>query len=118
VEAPIFSVTLQRPDGTVGVDVNTEAEQVVCPTLTGRGRMRLHLERLDAAPGAYFVNVGLYAAGWRYAYDFHWRVYPVRVGGGQPAPAPWSPPRRWALLGPAEGDAEPAARSASAPAAP
>lgn len=95
--SPIVSVTLQRPDGTVGADLNTEAEQVPLPALAGRGRVLLHLDRLDAAPGDYFVNVGLYAAGWRYAYDFHWRAYPLRVTGGQPAPAPWSPPRRWVL---------------------
>jgi len=59
--------------------------------------VRLHLDRLDAAPGDYFVNVGLYAAGWGYAYDFHWQAYPLRVTGGQAAAAPWSPPRRWVL---------------------
>jgi lipopolysaccharide transport system ATP-binding protein len=100
IPTPIFSVTLQQKDGTTGFDLNTEAEQVPLPTLEGQGRVRLHLDRLDAAPGEYFVNVGLYASGWRYAYDFHWQIYPLRVIGGQPAAAPWSPPRRWELDAP------------------
>jgi lipopolysaccharide transport system ATP-binding protein len=97
VASPIVSVALQRPDGTVAMDVNTEAEQVPLPSLAGRGRVQLQLDRLGAAPGDYFVNVGLYAAGWCYAYDFHWQAYTLRVTGGQPAAAPWSPPRRWVL---------------------
>jgi lipopolysaccharide transport system ATP-binding protein len=97
IGTPIVSLTLASPDGTACLDVNTEAEAVPLPALHGRGTLTCHIDRLDAAPGRYFVNAGLYAAGWAYAYDYHWQVHTLTVVGGQPASSAWSPPRRWAL---------------------
>ena len=97
IATPIVSLTLCTPDGTAHLDVNTEAEAVPVPTLHGRGRVTCRFDRLDVAPGRYFVNAGLYAAGWTYAYDYHWQVYPLQVTGGTLAASAWSPPRRWSL---------------------
>lgn len=103
---PIFSVTLQQADGTDVLDVNTQAEQIPLPRLKGRGTLQMELDRIDAGPGQYYVNVGMYAAGWHYAYDFHWQTYPVCVTGGLPAASSWSPPRRWHMLTPPPADEE------------
>lgn len=67
------------------------------PTLHGRGRIVLHLDRLDLSGDTYFVNVGIYDRSWSYTYDYHWRAYPFQVVSDLWDSAILSPPRRWEL---------------------
>jgi hypothetical protein len=60
--------------------VTTAADGHVLPTLEGRGRIGIRLDRLDLVGGEYFVNVSAHERNWTYAYDSHWHVYPVRIG--------------------------------------
>jgi len=59
--------------------VTTATDGHVLPELDGPGRITLSIERLDLIGGDYFVDVGAYEREWAYAYDSHWRVYPLRI---------------------------------------
>ena len=85
IPAPIFGVAIAREDRQVVCVTNTAMEGLVLPTLQGRGRVTLHLWRLDLVGGQYYVDVGVYERNWAYAYDYHWHVYPllVRSSGGE-----------------------------------
>ncbi|HEY7472229.1 MAG TPA: ABC transporter ATP-binding protein [Gemmatimonadota bacterium] len=97
IPSPIFAVSISDQQDVHACDVSTANGGLVLPALRGRGRVVLHLDRLDLSRGAYFVNVGVYEADWAYAYDFHWRAYPLRVISDLTEPAIMSPPRRWEL---------------------
>jgi lipopolysaccharide transport system ATP-binding protein len=97
IAQPIVGVTIATEDGTIVYDTSTEAADVVLPEVTGSGRICLHLARLDLLPGHYFVDVGLYEAQWAYAYDYHWRTYPLLITGGQSAKGFLNPPHTWEL---------------------
>jgi lipopolysaccharide transport system ATP-binding protein len=64
-------------------------------TLQGRGKVTLCIDRLDLAGGQYFVDVGVYQKDWAYAYDFHWRAYPLRISGVEGTKSLLLPPLRW-----------------------
>jgi lipopolysaccharide transport system ATP-binding protein len=100
VQAPIFGVTISREDGLICCDTSTAGVCLIPPTIHGRGRITLYLERLDLEGGQYYVDVGLYEAGWAYAYDYHWHVYPllIRAPGGHHGVL--RPPHRWGIGGP------------------
>ena len=95
VPEPIVGVTLSRPDGFVVYDTSTEAAEIVLPQLAGKGRVCLHLARLDLMPGDYFVDVGIYKQQWAYAYDYHWHTYPLEILGGQGEKGILNPPHTW-----------------------
>jgi lipopolysaccharide transport system ATP-binding protein len=97
VQAPIFGVTISREDGLICCDTSTSAAALVLPTIHGQGQITLHFERLDLEGGQYYVDVGVYEAGWAYAYDYHWHVYPllIRASGGHHGVL--RPPHRWAI---------------------
>jgi lipopolysaccharide transport system ATP-binding protein len=97
MDSPIFSVSLSDQNNVHVCDVSTANGGLVLPALHGPGRVVLHLDRLDLSGGSYFVNVGIYERDWGYAYDFHWRVYEIRVVSDLREPAVMSPPRRWEL---------------------
>ena len=97
LKSPIFSVSITRPDGTVCFDTNTQSARVPITQLDGTGRIRLNIDRLDLAPGAYFVNVGVFDSDWSHAYDFHWHVYQLHVEGGSAHKGILAPPCRWAM---------------------
>lgn len=94
---PIASVTITRADdGVVGCDLSTEGAGVRLGTVGSTGlRVSLGVERLDLAPGEYLVDVGVHDASWEYAYDFHWRAYPLRVTGRSAGNGMLRPGHRW-----------------------
>jgi lipopolysaccharide transport system ATP-binding protein len=63
--------------------------------LRGPATVVLRLDRLDAEPGAYRFDVGVYEREWRYAYDYHWQAYPPEVA--ETSGAAFGPPRRWEI---------------------
>lgn len=92
---PIVGISIGTADGENIVDLNTLTDEVVMPATTQGSSIRLELDRLDLAPGEYFVDVGLYHPSWDYAYDYHWRVYPLEVTDKVRTGGMMSPPRRW-----------------------
>jgi len=95
IDSPIFGVTLTREDGTVCCDTNTPAPALGSPVVFGRGKVRLRFERLDLENGSYFVDVGAYQKDWAYAYDYHWQVYPLKIGKGNQKKGILKPPQHW-----------------------
>lgn len=98
IQSPIFSVTISREkDELKCYDTNTSDGGQSLATVCGPGRIVLHIERLDLAGGQYYVNVGIYEMDWKYAYDYHWKVYSLPVVEGCFTEGVLSPPQRWDL---------------------
>ena len=47
--------------------------------ILGTGKISLDLERLDLAPGQYYINAGIYSENWDLTYDFLWRKSSIKV---------------------------------------
>jgi lipopolysaccharide transport system ATP-binding protein len=78
----LAAVSLHRVrDGVKCADATTESDGVPLDRLAGSTELVLHYEGLDLEPGQYAVEVGLWAPGWRHAYDLHQRAYPLRIVG-------------------------------------
>jgi hypothetical protein len=60
-----------------------------------QGEVNLRLARLDLAPGAYYVDVGVYAGDWSVTYDYHWHVYTLAISGADDGKGPLRPPSEW-----------------------
>lgn len=65
-------------------------------------RLVLDLDRLDLAPGAYLVDIGIYRADWESAFDYHWGAHTLQVDGEGAGPGLIAPPARWSVNGRAE----------------
>jgi lipopolysaccharide transport system ATP-binding protein len=101
-DAAIVSVAIGNDEHGTCLDLNSEVEGVTLPALDRLGTLRITLDRLDLAPGAYFISVGLFPQDWAHALDYHWRAYPLTVEGQRVAHGSLSPPRSWKLMSPAE----------------
>jgi lipopolysaccharide transport system ATP-binding protein len=97
--SPHVTVTIRRDDGQLCYDTDTSLAELTLPTIRGRGRIALDLERLDLIGGQYYVDIGIYEHDWAYAYDYHQHVYglSVRWTGGDTGIV--RPPHRWDLAG-------------------
>jgi lipopolysaccharide transport system ATP-binding protein len=96
VRDAIVAVAIRRKaDAVVCCDSNTETDAVSLGDLTHPTTIALEYERLDLLPGEYDVEVGVYARDWEYAYDVHFDVYPLRVGGRTEASGILAVPHRW-----------------------
>jgi lipopolysaccharide transport system ATP-binding protein len=100
IEAPIFSVTISREDGTICYDTNTAAIGLILPPSQGQGRIALRFDRLDLNGGQYYIDVGVYEQNWAYAYDYHWHVYPLLIHPIGADKGILRPPCRWEVGAP------------------
>jgi lipopolysaccharide transport system ATP-binding protein len=101
VLAPIVGLTISRAvDGIGCYDTNTANEGVLVQEIAGERRFTLRFERLDLIPGEYFIDLGAYEREWRYAYDYHWHVYALRVLGSSSDGGVFRPPHHWELAEP------------------
>ena len=94
VEGPIFGVTITSEEDQVLFDAST-ATSGLLPEIRGRGQVVLRIERLDLAPGRFFMDVGIYQRDWDYAYDYHWHVYPFLVEAERGFKGLILPPHHW-----------------------
>jgi lipopolysaccharide transport system ATP-binding protein len=106
----IAGVRVQREDGTLVLDANTD--------LAGRnvstdapGTVRLVIDRLDLEGGDYTVDVALYPTDWSYTYDSHLGVYPLAIIGRGTSNALLDPPVTWEVAEAAAGIEAPASAS-------
>jgi lipopolysaccharide transport system ATP-binding protein len=97
---PIFGVTISREDGFICYETSIPALDLTTPPFPTTGTIRLNLERLDLAPGDYYVDVGLYEESWAYAYDYHWHAYPIQITGHKQEKGILRPPQQWQFLPP------------------
>ena len=95
--APIFYARVVRDDGLLCYDLDTEFSALSLSAIQGPGCIALHIERLDLNGGRYFVEVGCYAQGWAYCYDFRSSVCSLTVRGNGRADAVLNVPHRWEI---------------------
>jgi lipopolysaccharide transport system ATP-binding protein len=96
VETAIVGVAIHRvSDGLICYDASTEADGVDVGRLNGTTSVSLAFERLDLLPGHYAVDVGVYAAEWEVAYDYHWQAYELAVVGRAGDKGVFRPPHSW-----------------------
>ncbi|MDX6555040.1 MAG: lipopolysaccharide transport system ATP-binding protein [Miltoncostaeaceae bacterium] len=88
----------------VGISVRPAAsaqeivsEYVELGTVADDRRLALELERLDLAPGAYLVDIGLYRSDWESAFDYHWGAHALQVDGEVAGARLLAPPARWSI---------------------
>jgi lipopolysaccharide transport system ATP-binding protein len=106
VVAPIVGLTISRAGDGIGCyDTNTANEGVLVGEIAGERRFTLRFERLDLIPGDYFIDVGAYEREWRYAYDYHWHVHPLRVLGSSSDGGVFRPPHQWEVGAPVPNSA-------------
>lgn len=110
VVSPIFGVILSDEVHMDCCDVNTAASGFKLPSLHGRGKVHLILDRVDLTEGTYYVDAGVYEESWQYSYDFHWHVYPFTVRASGNRKGILSPPHKWQLV---ENEADGPENSAS-----
>jgi lipopolysaccharide transport system ATP-binding protein len=92
VEEPIVVVSLHHAeDYSKVLEVSTEGDGVVVGRLESPRTLTLTLDRIDAEPGSYRLDVGVFERNWEYAYDYRWHAYPLEILGG----AGFGPARRW-----------------------
>jgi lipopolysaccharide transport system ATP-binding protein len=96
--APIAALVVRRDhDDQVCVDVNSRDDGVTLGVLTD-ATISLELDRLDLAPGRYWLDVGLYRADWEVVFDYRWHAVGLVIGDRPTSTrGQLYPPRRWAL---------------------
>jgi len=94
---PILGLSLGSSSTGEIVDFSSEGDKIAIPR-TSEGRVIcIDIQRLDLAPGSYSFSVGLYEPHWEFAYDYHWRAYPLQITGAMPSSGGLSPPRSWSI---------------------
>ncbi len=95
VSEPIVGISVHRvSDGVVCFDVNSETEGLRLGGVE-HAVVTLAIDRLELLPGDYVIDVGVYAADWSYAYDYHWQAYPLKVSGRGGGQGVVRPAQRW-----------------------
>lgn len=93
--APNFGVVIRQEDNTVLFDGTIPAAKLGMETVQGTGSVALNFERLDLNGGSYHIDVGVYRHDWAYAYDYHWRAYPLTVLAATEVKGSVNPPHGW-----------------------
>jgi lipopolysaccharide transport system ATP-binding protein len=98
VRDAIVAIAIRRAsDGVVCLDSNTENDGISLGIIEEPTVVTIAYERVDLLPGAYDVEVGVYASDWEYAYDAHFDAYPLRVVGAQEAKGVFRVVHRWSV---------------------
>ncbi|EFO81435.1 ABC transporter related protein [Oscillochloris trichoides DG-6] len=95
ISGVLASITIDRVDGHVCLDTNTEAGGVDLPDLHGAGSLALQIDRLELSAGEYLLSVGLYEQNWASTYDYHWQAYPFSITLAPTSKGVLAPPLRW-----------------------
>jgi lipopolysaccharide transport system ATP-binding protein len=99
IEQPVVGVSITRvADELSCYDTSTGGEGVSLGRVDDVLEVRLAFQELALLPGEYWVEVGVYAAGWAYAYDYHWRAYKLRVTGSTHDKGVFRPAHRWEIV--------------------
>jgi lipopolysaccharide transport system ATP-binding protein len=96
LEEPVLGVTLTRVlDELTCYDTSSDGEGIALGRVDEPVEVRLRFDELGLLPGEYWVDVGVYARDWEYAYDYHWRAYSFRVTGSAHDNGVFRPTHRW-----------------------
>jgi len=96
---PVVGLSIHRADDDVTCcEVSTDADDVALGDLAGERRVAFHWDNVELIPGEYLVDVGVYEAGWRFAYDYHWHAHRLTVRGEKGSKSVFRPgSRRWTV---------------------
>jgi len=97
IYSPIFGVDISQEDNMVYLSLNTISTGQAIDKIQNKGKITLHIERLDLNSGKYFLSVGIYEKNWSYAYDFHWKVYSISIQSNFNMTGIIAPPHRWIM---------------------
>lgn len=96
LQDPVVGVTVTRVlDELTCYDTSSDGEGIALGLVDDAVVVRLGFGDLSLLPGEYWVDVGLYASDWEYAYDYHWRAYSFRVTGSAHDNGVFRPSHRW-----------------------
>ena len=97
IYSPIFGVDINQENNMVYLSVNTISTGQTINKIQNKGKITLHIDRLDLNSGEYFITVGIYEKNWSYAYDYHWKVYAISIQSKFNLAGIISPPHRWII---------------------
>jgi ABC-type polysaccharide/polyol phosphate transport system ATPase subunit len=80
VEDPHFGVAIFREDGTYCYGPNTRFDGLKIAKLRkGKGYFAIHYKQLNLLPGEYRISVAIWEREEKFAYDYHYAVYSLKV---------------------------------------
>jgi lipopolysaccharide transport system ATP-binding protein len=95
VPTAIVGVSARTSDGQTTIfDLSTAHSGFDVSLRQGKGTLRLVVDRLDAQPGEYRLDVGVFKDDWEHPYDYHFAAYPFEVRGAGTAGL-LNPPHAW-----------------------
>jgi lipopolysaccharide transport system ATP-binding protein len=101
IENAVVGVSIHRVEGDVACcEANTDMDDVTIGAVSDDKRVCFQWDDVELYPGQYIVDVGVYEPSWKFAYDYHWHVYPLKVIGTETSEAIFRPSRRrWTVEG-------------------
>ncbi|MGY1618338.1 ABC transporter ATP-binding protein [Geodermatophilus sp. SYSU D00691] len=97
VPEAVVGISVFTDDGVLCFDVASLYDRLFIGPLDGKHTVQLAIQRVDLAPGTYWVEVGVYGADFSHAHDVHSGAYHFQVSGRR-ARGVMDPPRQWRLL--------------------
>lgn len=97
VQEPRFLIAITREDGQKACHLHSSGPYAAPSPLPEHGLLSVHIERLDLSEGEYFIDVGVFEAGWSFAYDFRWRAQSLTITETLESDGVLSPPCTWAF---------------------
>jgi ABC-type polysaccharide/polyol phosphate transport system ATPase subunit len=90
----VFGIGIFNADGVCCYGTNTEIEEFVPLSLSGKGEVRLVLDRLDLVEGTYFLDVATHQRD-GYPFDYHRSLHTFRVNSRVKDLGIYRPAHRW-----------------------
>ncbi len=75
------------------------SETTISRSVLGKGRVLLHLERLDLSSGQYHVNVSIHSVDWQETCDSVYHQVQLEIFGFSEPGSILAPPRTWEICG-------------------
>ena len=95
IESPIFGIKILRQDCQMIGEIMMVENRFDMKDSRLRGLVILDIGRLDLNCDNYFVDVGIFEKNWEYAFDYHYRVYPLQVQSNYHVNGFLAPPHQW-----------------------
>lgn len=90
----VFGIGIFNADGVCCYGTNTDIEEFVPLSLSGKGEVRLVLDRLDLVEGTYFLDVATHQRD-GYPFDYHRSLHTFRVNSRVKDLGIYRPAHRW-----------------------
>jgi hypothetical protein len=95
IQSPNFIVTVRKPDKTVCFTANSQNGNVNLDTVDQRGKLTLHIERLDLVGGSYLIDVGIHEQFYTHVYDYRTDSFELTVNPTVDGKGIVNPPIAW-----------------------